>query len=492
MSNYTNPSQARVFVQPGGFAQVYKAMPPETNVAAISGGGFSSESDFTGAGVYVGSRRTSDDERYSTTMSTRFAASKLLRKLMYGRPRCYINAMALWGCSPQDISSFQKGLIMIDVGIASTGASGDPVKGMDQIDDKVMDTVDLDIAIVEEVFPVAHTVLNNTGSTAAINDIIAVAILNCAGLCGDENDGNREFIAVGDPISPATIPRIFYTDDAGATWVSNALAGIADGAAVSVALFQNNVLVAVTGTNAGLFRLPFESIKTAGTLAPQLVNGITAATVVNKVFAVDNLIFAVGNAGDAWVSVDGGYTFAAVSVNTADDLFAIGSTTEDLIWIGGENATLFRVKGTYLAEAITISGITGDITTIAVPFNRSNEVYIGTDTGEIWRSLNANDPTPKWTELEFDKPVSSIVEDIKFAGTLGAAMYVAQSNGTSQSRVLRDLSSGAMGGYALAIGTFTSPANSLINAIAPTGVNFALTAGEPNGGAGFVGRINGS
>lgn len=490
MPTYLDPTRGAVFVQPGGFAQPFKRLPAETNVGALSGGGFSSESDWTGGGVYVGSRRTSDDERWTTTVSTRFGVAKELRKLGYRRPKCYFNGMILWGCAPQDISSFIQGLLLIDTGIASNGQSADIVKGMDQADEKVMDTVDWDVAVVEEIYPVAHSRIGLAVTTGAINDIIPVNILNCAGVCGDENDGNREFIAVGDPVSPATIPRIFYTNDAGNMWVSNPLAGIANGAAVSVAVYMSNVLVAVTGTNAGLFRLPLDSIKSAGTLAPQLVNGIAAATPVNKVFTIDNLIFAAGDGGDMWVSTDGGYSFTAIVSTSTEDMVAIGSTSEDIVWFGGTTQAVVRVRGTYLAEVITVTGMTGDVTAIAVPFGRSNEVYVGTDTGEIWRSLNANDPVPDWEELNFDKPTSSIIEDIKFAGTLGAAMWVVQSNGSSQSRVLRDLSSGGMGYYALAVGTFTSPANSLMNAIAPSGVNFGLTAGEANGGSGFFGRIN--
>jgi hypothetical protein len=490
MPTYLNPTQGAVFVQPGGFGQLYKRLPAETNVNGLSGGGFSSESDFTGAGVYVGSRRTSDDERWSTTVETRLGASKLLRQLGYRRPKCYFNSMILWGCAPQDISSFQEGLLLIDIGIASNGQSAPIVKGMEQNDEKVLDTTDWDIAIVEEIYPVAHTRIGLTVTTGGVNAIIPLGILNCAGLCGADNDGNREFIAVGDPVSPATIPRIFYTDDAGVTWVSNALAGIADGAAVSVAVYMNNVLVAVTGTNAGLFRLPLDSIKTAGTLAPVLVTGIAAATAVNKVFTMDNLVYAAGDGGDMWVSVDGGYSFEAITTTLTEDFTTIASADEDLIWFGGTTQALVRVKATYLAETIVVTGLTGDITTVAVPFGRPNAVYVGTSTGEIWRSLNADDPTPQWEELGFDAPVSSIIEDIQFSGALGAVMWVVQSNGSSQSRVIRDLSGGAMGAYALAIGTFTSPGNSLLNAIAPTGVNFALTVGEPNGGQGFIGRIN--
>jgi hypothetical protein len=130
---------------------------------------------------------------------------------------------------------------------------------------------------------------------------------------------------------------------------------------------------------------------------------------------------------------------------------------------------------------------------VAVPRDRTNEVYIGTATGEIHRARNAYDSVPTWQELSFDKPTGGgIIEDIQFADVRQQIMFVVQSNAATQSRVLVDYSGGQMAKWATAFGaTFTSPANSIINSIAPVSANFAMTVGEPNGGQGFIGKIAG-
>jgi hypothetical protein len=484
-----NPSLSSVFVQPSGAGNKLKYIDPENIAAAYSGGGIAVESDFV-RGRYVGSRITQNPGRVSMQLSARRRTTSELRKLAQN-VRCLPNVYILTGCPPQSIDRFELMTILVDAAITGNGVSGNIADGTTIADPKLMDQLTFDGAILLEARPLGHTVASSSPFAAGINHIIRVGEPYCAGPCGPENDGAREFLAVGDGITPATIPNIAYTRDGGVTWVTQTIAAVTNGVAEAVAIAGNRVIVAVTGTTPGLFSANLQEVM-AGTATFQA--GSTVAH--SDVIALDDVtVLAVGAAGRISLSQDGGFSWTQIASGVATALNRVAAGTDkNVVWIVGASGVVLRLRNLAVVEAFTVSGIGTDaVTAAAVPRDRTGEFYFGTATGEIWRTLNAEAPTPVWEELQFDKPTGGgIVEDIQFVpNDRQPVMFVVQTNAATESRVLVDYTGGAMGNWTLPIGSFTDPVNSVINSIAPANVNFALTAGEVDVTNGFVGQVYG-
>lgn len=482
---------AKFLIQFGGPGNDIFRLPEDTQVTAFPGGGRSVESDWQKK-RYRGSRFTSNPERFTGDITAYRTHISKLRQ--FGDAPCFHTAYLLNGCPTLDFTQFQSGEIWIDLAITSKTTTQDLVSSSDASAGEERDSISASVAVKEAIRVLAHADKSGTVTANAINDVIALIDQYCPGECGPGTE--KEFIAVGDPVAPATIPRLFYTANGLETaMTSRVLTGIADAVAVAVTVVGSQVLIACTGTNAGLYRVPLKDVRSGGTLTPQLVSGISNGTAVNDVRALsEDVVLAVGAAGAAWLSTDGGYSFAARTTTTAENLTVIGHGDDaDIAWIGGENGALMRFLRQSVFESIVVAGIsTDDVTAIAVPVFRENEVYVGTVAGEIHRSRNAFDSTPIWEEMTIDEPAGgSIIEALEFTGTRGCVLFIVQSNSTTQSRVMVDYSGGKLSKNAVAIGTFTSPANAIINAIAPRDPNFAVTVGEPETAQGFIGLVSG-
>lgn len=492
MSNSAvNPTLTKAFIQPYGSGNDILMLPEETDVSAPSGGAVSFESDFAGR-RYVGSRQTSNPERWTFDILTRRTTISKLRKLAK-QPQCLNNIIILNGCPTQDFTQFSFGELYVDAGFAGLSASDSISKKTDQADPKLMDTLSISAAIRIEFHPLAH--VNASGTVFAdgsVNHIINLANPRCAGYCGDASDGSTEYIAVGDGASPATIPRIAYTADSGNTWTLQTIAAVANGAAESVTVAGNRVIVACSGTNGGVYSAPLSAVKT-GTAVFAAVTGIATGAAYNAVLAVGSVVVACGASGALYISRDGGFSFTAITSGVATALNALASDDENVIWVGGASGVVLRLRNTTTIGPVTVTGLsTSGVTSLAVPTNRTNEVYVGTVAGKIFRSRNAADPTPTWEELTFDKPSGGgIIEYMAFSDDMGAVFWVVQTNGSTQSRVLIDRSGGRMATNAVEIGSFTSPTNVIINAIAPANIDYALTVGEAVSSNGFIGKIFG-
>jgi hypothetical protein len=484
-----NPSLTSVFVQPSGAGNPLRYIDPENIAAAYSGGGVAVESDFV-RGRYVGSRLTQNPGRVSMQVSARRRTISALRDLARN-PTCLPNVYLLTGCPPQNFDRFDLLTILVDAAITSNGVSGNIADGTTLADPKLMDQLTFDGGILLEARPLTHDLQGDALSTAGFTDIKAIGEPYCAGACGAGSDGAQEFLMLAAPIAPATIPSIFYTNDGGVTWTSQTIAAITNGSADAVAIIGNRVVVAATGTTPGLFTAPLEDVRTGSAVF------IAASTQAHSdVVALDDVTgIAVGAAGRISLTQDGGYSWATLTspVATALNRVAAGSD-KNLVWIVGASGVILRLRNLRTVQQIVYAGVGSDnLTAVAVPRDRTNEVYVGSAVGEIHRSRDGWNPAPVWQEVGFTKPTGGgIVEDIKFIPEARqAVMFVVQSNAATESRVLVDYSGGNMATWALAVGSFSSPANSLIKRIAPANVNYALTVGPVDGGAGFVGVVTG-
>lgn len=353
---------------------------------------------------------------------------------------------------------------------------------------RAIDIVDID--------PVQHLKISGTVTTLQVNHVISVGYPRSAGDVSGENTnstGDKEFIAVTSK-NVSNLPLLFWTNDKGATWTSVTLTGLTNGDAFGVAKAGAYIVVAMQGAGGGLAYAKWDDIK-AGTATWTRSTNISAGTVVNMVMAVSaSTLYAVGNSGAVYKSTDSGITFTSLGTAvTANNLTKIAVADESLIWFGGASGTLVKCLNGVMS-VVTVTGIsTNAINSMAVPpgLTRGSELFIGAADGNVYVTVNSTATTPTWATRAFDSSGAGAVDGLAFAGPDGCVLWLAQTNGSSQSRILRDLSGGKLGLDVEIIGGFTSPANSTFNAIAAGAgnCNNLMVVGDINTSQGYLGSV---
>ena len=343
--------------------------------------------------------------------------------------------------------------------------------------------------------PVSHARLTS-GVTIAYNKVHAHGFQRNAGDIPGENQnktGDEEFLFAADRSAGGAAPYIAFTTDKGATITPRLITpAINDLDLLDICKAGPNIVACGPAASVGgVVWVKYDDF-VANSFTVVRSTGISAGTAINRVIAITStLVLACGNAGIAYISRDSGVSFTSLGTAvTANNLTEIAFADENLAWFGGASGTLVKWYNGVMS-VVPVNGLsTTAITALAVPPGRGYEVYIGSAAGNIHATPNALLTTPVFSTRSFPNVGVGSIDDIQFAGAEGNVMWVVQTNGSSQSRVLRDDSGGMMGADTQIIGDFTSPANSVINSIAPSSENHALTAGEPNGGSGFAGRVN--
>jgi photosystem II stability/assembly factor-like uncharacterized protein len=490
-SNLDAVNGTKLFVMQGGPGREWQIIQDESSLDAITGGGVTWESDFA-RGKYVGRRKTSNPADYSTTIRARSqAVSNELRKM--AKQTCPGLIAVFYGCPGVDITRFSMAKVLIDGTLDAGPLSNEGMSydGIDGANAKILDSFPVTAPGGdggEILYPVAHNVDVTLVQVADHNDIIALKSAQCAGDCGDEITVDDEFIAVGGPVAPATIPRIHYRARLGGAWKSMTLTGITDGIAVSVTKVGDRILIGVTGTSAGLWAVSYEAILAATTsVAATQVSPTVITAAVNAVLAIDaKWVYAGGPSGALYVSSNGGYSFTALTSGTVENILRIAARDADRVYFGAANGVLLQRLNKASINAISPSVIAADdVTALAVP-ERGTEIHLGTDTGEWWKSIDGG---TNWTRVNFTGDGVGVIVDIKFIGVRGLIAYIVQNDATPDGRVLVDYSGGSGGSAVKALGTYTSPPNNSINRIAPSSVNYALAVGDIAAVNGFVGEI---
>lgn len=369
---------------------------------------------------------------------------------------------------------------------------GDQIDGEKKVDAVGGYKIGQEAEAFHEIYPLALGDIKGTVTTLAINDIISIGYPRNAGDVEGEdtnNDGLQEYVFVTAK-DGSNLPHLFWTRDKGATWTDVTLTGLTNMDATGVAKVGENIVVSGSGAGGGLVWANWEDIKAAAATWTRSTN-ISAGTVINKVKRVTGAkAVACGASGAVWKTEDAGKTFTSAGVAvTANALTQIAVVDETLQWFGGASGTLVR-RLNEVMSLITVTGIsTNAINALGVPNtpNRSTQVFVGAADGKIYYSANGTKTTPTWS-VKYTGGTGSI-DAIAFGGFEGAVMFFVHSNGSSQSRLLRDLSGGEMSVDVEAISTYTSPTNATFNAIAVPkhDVNTCMVVGDATGGQGFIG-----
>lgn len=406
---------------------------------------------------------------------------------------CEHSVRVRMGCGNfQDMTEFNVAMLYDWVHATARGLDGNIAEGITDQSPDIMRTIEESAADELMLRNVSHLDISGTLTALALNRVRSFGNFRCAGACGPADDGLSSYIAVSDP--DVSLPHWWITLDGGLTW---AYTGTINGAGVNpatdVLILGPYVLVTINAATGGVAYALYDDL-IAGTATPwTLASGVNIASGAPKAIAASDAqtVWIAGNGGYIQRSTDGGLTFSVVSAGTVTTAQLNSAVFADssLGYFGGATAALVKYENGVLTLLTLPGGVTGTINVVAVPnpIRRGSEVYIGTSTGQVWRSRQKG-ATGTWEQIPFPGSGSGGVQDLQFDPT-SQVMYVIHTNGSSQSRVLRDLSGGAGGVSVQIVGTYTAPANAIINSIAVAGINDAITVGEPETAQGFIGRI---
>lgn len=346
-----------------------------------------------------------------------------------------------------------------------------------------------------ELLPLTLSDLRGTVTTLAINAVANVGYSRWAGEVAGENQnnpGNKEWLAGTAKGGVGVAPKLLMTLDKGATWYALTCTGLTDFTITGIAKVGGNIVISGSdATGGGLAYCAWETVK-AQTTAVTFTRStnIAAGTQFNGVKAIDSqTAIACGPAGAVYISTDGGRSFSSAGTPvTANALTCCAVVDSTLQWFGGASGTLVRrYKG--VMSVIPVTGIgTAAINSLAVPTGmlRGTELFVGSAAGNVYVTVNGTATTPTWTTRAFDSSGAGAVDGMAFAGNDGEVLFVLQTNGSSQSRLLRDLSGGYLGNDVEIVSSFTSPANSTFNAVDAADPQTAMIVGDVNATYGAI------
>lgn len=483
-----------VEIQRGGPGNPILLLDMSATLSGPSGGGQGVVDRFT-RNIKGGYIRSSvdvdgDPERWTFDLTTRLQVADFLRQLK--RERCEHNIRARYHCGVKtDTTNYNAILSYYQTFGIGFSYTENIANGTTAASPDTMTTVNESASEEVRVRKVKHDDITASVSDFAINDVISIGVEQCTGICGVENDGNQDFWAVTDvDTTPGYqsigAPNFLYTTDGGTTWTAKAIDVALSANALRV--YQFGAFVFVTLGSSGVAYARFQDIKDGVSNPWALATGLSGLTVNALASTTGNDVYAVSNGGNISKSTDGGFSFTTISAGTitTQNLNDIVFASPTVGWIVGNAGVVIKFNnGSF--SLTTISGLSANINTVATPDNRTREMYLGTAGGQIYRT---RDTGTTWANMAFPATGTGSVKKLAFSGPGGYHLWIVQHNvAGSKSRILRDLSGGALGRDVENVGTFDTPANSIINSFAPSDANTGVSVGEVDGTYAFIGRV---
>lgn len=396
---YVNPTKTSVFLQTQ-VGELPRKLPQQTIVTASSGGGYSFDSDYAQK-VYKATRFTANAGRFTFNLQTRREAISALRD-MIGKGLKLFNLIVLESdtIDAPGFDNFSTGYIYRDCGATSLGLTQDHSNTTGVSDPKQMDTIGLSAGERVEIHPLQISAdLIAASGLAASGDYRAVAYSPDA----LTNYGATELTLVAGRDGLTTNALVRQSRSKGdQAFIDFGVTGIPAATTITGIIILGNR--AVISTNKGIYHTQL-----SGSPVWFLANGVSASDVVNGITALDSgLIIAFTNdaSGEFMYSHDQGFSFTTVLPTIGDLFIGVLMTAYNLIWFATNNNAIVRVRGVDAAQEIVIVGdlIGGeDITALATPPGRPDELYAGTSTGRIFKTKNASAPSILWEELFYPR-----------------------------------------------------------------------------------------
>lgn len=448
---------------------------------------------------------SSNPNAYTFKVSYPLKAENFLKSLS-----CPFDIRARQRCDrPDDLIDYSApGIIGFNEVINTNYSYSAPIASMDGVSADVQQAVAADAVRRELYTLLAHDDVRGTVSDFALTKVISVSPDVCPGQCPGTSTEDMFWAVSKQDNTPGytgnATARFYYRLNAAAGWASVPIDPFTLADATDV-IRMGPYVVVFSSTKAPAYAL-FQDILN-GVTAPNLWStasgfaGITGSNFPRAAFAVNSSkAYAVGAGGRIWSSTTTGAPNGPIAWTllydtgtlTSQNLTALDGV-EDLMYIGGAAGTFIRLvkdQGSVIVVKDSAGNVlSSNINTVDSPSDRTKEVHLGTAGGEIWRSTNATDTKPVFTNMNFTRKGTGSITDLKSIGYRGDVMFIVQTDVNGLSRVLRDFSGGAYGGDVEIIGDFNTPSNFGINSIAPANVNYAFTVGNVSSGYAFIGTV---
>lgn len=493
--------------RPGGPGNGWIILDPNASVQAPQGGG-RGVNRLWGRGDRYGLQPrgfnySSNPNPYTFTTSYPLLAENFLKRF-----DCPFDIRIRDRCDrPDDLTSFSSpGMMVFPEGVNTNFSLSDPPAAMDGQEADVKEQLAVDAVIELRYTKVAHDDVSGSTSDVALKKIINVGKIGCNGDCGDAQTEEDAYWAVSAQdntpgYSGNATARFYYRTSKTGSWSSVPIDPFTLADATDV-IQMGQYVVVFSASKAPAYALFADILN--GVTAPNLWQSATGLSSLSSTnfpkaawAANSKVAYAVGNGGRIFTTSDGGKSWSILydtGVVTSQNLNAIDGQTADLIYFGGNSGVFGRII-LGAAALVTVKDasnntLASNINVVRTPSQRGREVYLGTAGGEIWRSKNAQDTKPVFTNMGFDRAGSGSITDLNFAGYRGDVLFVLQTNASNYSRVLRDFSGGNLQADVEIIGDFNTPGNFKMNSIAPANPNYAMVVGELHNSFAFIGNIH--
>lgn len=381
--------------------------------------------------------------------------------------------------SPQtDLANYTSALIFHDCypTNANFGQNlSDAKEGNDNIIDR---NFDIDSAFETPLKKLIHNA-SVSGTTVGINKIVL-----------SQSTRGVTAWAISDGVSSVAAPQVGYYRpriDSSWTWVD--VNAATNGANLSDIVVRGGRVVVCGPTDDVMYASEKDII--AGATNPFTASsGIATQNVQAMAVDDDNVIWAGGTSGWIWKSTDLGISFSVVDQGAAisADINSVAVATPTRVYFGGATGKLARMMNGAVSE-ITVTGTPSDtINRVIIPEGRDKELYLATDGGEIYRTVDSDESAPTFTNMSVPWSGGNVL-DIGFGGWGGDVMFVLHTDVSSDGLVYRDLSGGACTDFE-EIGSRSTPANSGYLTVAPFSANYALVGGAIESAAGYIGIVS--
>lgn len=500
-----------VDVRPGGAGNGWQLLDPNGMMDAPSGGGRGRTTKWGRAllgGIEPrGFFYTENPHDWTANVSYPATAQNFLTERLF---KCPFDVRMRQRCNNLGVMTdyTNPGVLALLEATNNDQSFSDPIANNDGVDADQKEQFAVAASTMQKYTRVAHDDITLTTQDADINRIISIGAFRCAGACGQAKSEEDEWLWVTDRdttpgYSGNAVARLGYTLDSFVTRSSVPI-DLFQAADATDVVFLGDRIVVFSASKAPCYASWTDILN--GVTAPNLwtamtgFTGITAGNFPIKASAPDGVnIFMVGAGGRIWKSVGGisATLIADTGVVTSQNLTTVDFQSSVLGFIGGAAGTFIRYyNGAMVVIPVTdgTSTVSATINRVRVPSKREAEVAILTAGGEYWRTRNAADTRPTFENRDIPgKGVGSMV-DADFIGYQGDQLWMIQTNGSGQSRVLRDWSGGQANGgpggdQVEIVGDFLTP-GSRMNSIAMANVNFGVVVGDlKSTGYGYIGKI---
>jgi photosystem II stability/assembly factor-like uncharacterized protein len=324
--------------------------------------------------------------------------------------------------------------------------------------------------------------------TEAITDM-AFLNYNC-GDCADaalRQDPGEHGYAVTEALAGSLInvANVWYTTDAGQTWLNTSTRPFAGGEDISSVVVSgtkknHRVIVARGTTDADdPAEIAYADVTVFGTTSWVNVNvGSVDGQYITRLFWGDyGHLFAVTDDGYIYFSANGGATWDDVLTTGVQQFNDVSALDDGTVFVVGNSNTVYMSED-YGDSWSAVTGPSAGDDLLTVHVTPDGTVFVGNDAGEVYGSYDDGD---EWHSLAPQGVTATAITRIRGVGNDNIWMTVTTASG---GRALRSVD----GGASFRLWNLNMPTNSGLNALAVIDHNLVYVGGEPQGGSAFISK----